>query len=29
MPTDHKAFYRKREINGFPCLIVQERPRPA
>lgn len=29
MPADHKAFYRKREINGFPCLIVQERPKPA
>lgn len=29
MPTDHKAFYRKREFLGFPCLIVQGRPQPA
>ncbi len=29
MPTDHKAFYRKRVIHGFPCLIVQERPQPS
>ena len=29
MPTDHKAFYRKRVIKGFPCLIVQERPQPS
>ena len=28
-PTDHKAFYRQREIKGFPCLIVQGRPEPA
>ena len=29
MPTDHKAYYEKRVINGFPCLIVREKPEPA
>ena len=29
MPTDHKAFYRKKVIQGMPCLIVQEKPTPA
>lgn len=29
MPTDHKAHYEKRMINGFPCLITRERPEPA
>lgn len=29
MPTDHKAHYEKKEINGFPCLIVQEHEHPA
>lgn len=29
MPKDHKAFYRKKVINGFPCLVVQQRPTPA
>lgn len=28
-PTDHKAFYETIMANGFPCLIVRERPRPA
>ena len=26
MPTDHKAHYEKRVINGFPCLIAREKP---
>ena len=29
MPTDHKAHYEKRVINGFPCLIAREKPEPA
>lgn len=29
MPKDHKAFYRRRDIGGFPCLIVQARPQRA
>ncbi len=28
-PRDHKAYYETIEVNGFPCLIVRERPQPA
>ena len=28
-PRDHKAYYETVEVNGFPCLIVRERPQPA
>ena len=28
-PTDHKAHYEMIDVNGFPCLIVRERPEPA
>ena len=27
-PTDHKAHYETITVNGFPCLIVQEKPQP-
>lgn len=29
MPTDRKAYYEKKMINGFPCLIVRREERPA
>ena len=29
VPTDNKAHYQMIEVNGFPCLIVRERPEPA
>ena len=29
MPTDRKAHYEKRVVNGFPCLIVREHPTPS
>ena len=29
VPTDRKAHYEMIEVNGFPCLIVRERPEPA
>ncbi len=29
VPTDHKAHYRTITVNGFPCLIVQEKETPA
>ena len=29
LPTDRKAYYEKREIDGFPCLVVRENPTPA
>ncbi len=29
VPTDHKAHYQMTEVNGFPCLIVREKPQPA
>ena len=25
-PTDRKAYYETITVNGFPCLIVRERP---
>lgn len=28
-PTDRKAYYETVQVNGFPCLIVRENPRPA
>ena len=28
-PTDHKAYYETITVNGFPCLIVRETPKPA
>ena len=28
-PRDHKAYYETIEVNGFPCLIIRERPQPA
>ena len=28
-PTDHKAHYEMITVNGFPCLIVRERPQPS
>ncbi len=28
-PTDRKACYEVRTVNGFPCLIVRERPEPS
>ncbi len=27
-PTDHKAHYETITVNGFPCLIVREKPEP-
>ncbi len=29
MPTDHKAHYEKKMVNGFPCLIVRAAEKPA
>ena len=29
MPTDRKAYYETIEVNGFPCLIVREHPKPS
>ena len=29
MPADNKAHYEKKEIRGFPCLIVREAPNPS
>ena len=29
MPTDRKAYYETIAINGFPCLIVREHPKPS
>ena len=29
MPTDHKAHYEKRMVNGFPCLIVRAESKPS
>ncbi len=29
MPTDRKAHYEKRVINGFPCLVVRAEEKPA
>ena len=29
MPTDHKAHYEKKMINGFPCLVVRAAETPA
>ena len=29
VPTDHKAYYQTIEVNGFPCLIVREKPQPS
>ena len=28
-PKDHKAHYEMITVNGFPCLIVRERPQPS
>ncbi len=28
-PTDHKAHYETVMVNGFPCLIVRESPKPS
>ena len=28
-PTDHKAHYEMVTVNGFPCLIVREKPKPS
>ena len=28
-PTDRKAYYETIAANGFPCLIVRERPKPS
>ena len=28
-PTDHKAHYETITVNGFPCLIVREHPKPS
>ena len=28
-PTDSKAHYETFSVNGFPCLIVRERPEPS
>ena len=28
-PTDHKAYYETITVNGFPCLIVREHPKPS
>ena len=28
-PTDRKAYYEMIAVNGFPCLIVRERPKPS
>lgn len=28
-PTDHKSHYETITVNGFPCLIVREKPEPA
>ena len=27
-PTDKKAYYEMITVNGFPCLIVREKPQP-
>ena len=27
-PTDRKAYYETIAVNGFPCLIVREHPKP-
>ena len=29
MPTDRKAHYEKRMVNGFPCLIVRAESKPS
>lgn len=29
MPTDHKAYYEKKTIQGFPCLVVQAERKPS
>ena len=29
MPTDRKACYEKKVVNGFPCLIVRAAEKPA
>ena len=29
VPTDRKAHYKMIKMNGFPCLIVRERPEPS
>ncbi len=28
IPTDRKAYYEAITVNGFPCLIVREKPEP-
>ncbi len=28
-PTDRKAYYETITVNGFPCLIVREKPEPS
>ena len=28
-PTDRKAYYETIAVNGFPCLIVREHPKPS
>ena len=28
-PTDRKAYYEMIAVNGFPCLIVREHPKPS
>ena len=28
-PTDRKAYYETITVNGFPCLIVRENPKPS
>ena len=28
-PTDKKAYYEMITVNGFPCLIVREKPQPS
>lgn len=28
-PTDRKAYYETVTVNGFPCLIVRENPKPS
>ena len=28
-PTDKKAYYETVTVNGFPCLIVRQKPTPS
>ena len=29
LPSDHKAYYEKKMIGGFPCLVVRAEEKPA